>query len=174
LLKSRPNFENIPLDHVEGVVGYSQAGAVNTRFFWTPMIQKIRPDDEFLEFLDDHSFKAKKWSKAQSGLDIKYDAESNREIIEAFLWEGIKDTPFTMTKDFYCLPSKNCDLHGKVDYVLFNPSNEYNWPLVIVDVVKPMESMTGDVVFHFDSAVPFAIGKWFRTLGKFFLTNIEF
>jgi hypothetical protein len=168
LLRSRPNFSGFPLDDVEEMTGYSQAGAVNTRFFWTPMIQKIRPEDEFVEFLDDHSFKAKQWSKSQQPLNIKYDADSNREIIEAFLWEGIKDTPFTITKDFYCLPSKNCELHGKCDYVIFNPENDFNWPLVIVDVLREETSAIGDRILDVDSGTPFAIGKWFRTLGTNF------
>jgi len=85
----------------------------------------------------------------------------------------LNDTPFEIYKNFQCLPSKNCQLHGEIDFLLYNNSNKFGWPLVGVNVVKQNQTILGDIVLDVNSAEPFLIGKWLRTLGRVYLEKDE-
>lgn len=94
-LKTVPDWSVTSLDDVENATSYSQTTDVQNRVYWAPVTQKLSPSDEFLEYLDDYSYHQN-----------QYDYKKSFELVEAFLNEGLKDTPFDYVKNFTCLPCK--------------------------------------------------------------------
>ena len=162
-LKRIPNFEKQNLGDIEHATGYSLTWDAHPRKFWTPITQKISPDEEFLEYLDDLSFIT----------DEKWQEENTEELVEAFIQEAQKDTPYTYIKNFYCLPSKNCSQHGNVDFQIYNTSNNYNWPIVAVTIMKPVRASNNDFVLNTHATIPMTIGTWFKILGEVTSKNDE-
>lgn len=94
------------------------------KFFWTPTIQKVKPDLAFLEYLEGLKYqqKANIYERITPEEDI-------RQLVEAFIQEAFTKeelASFSLQKNMKFEPSKSSLMHGNVDYLIHNSAqNRY-------------------------------------------------
>jgi hypothetical protein len=161
-----PDFENLKTEEFREFHMMNTAFHLNNTLLWAPLIQKIDPSEELLEFLEDAKFEAlQKDYRVMSPDQIIADAKTSSKLLVRNLIEDVlPNTGFQMIENYYCKPSKRSKMHGSIDFLLVDRANEgtnYGFPMCAVQVMKPMkEFRTGEVTFN-ESAFPIgAIAHW--------------
>ena len=90
-----------------------------------------------------------------------------RKLTKAFVEEIVSQNPdFTYIEDFECVPSKKVDVHGTVDFLIFDKNDElnYNFPMLAVYVPQIIYDSVNDVMrFDMDMSPVAAISQWMVT-----------
>lgn len=136
-IKTIPSFEDISLSEMQGLTFARSTFHLDNPFKWTPLIQLVDPSEDFLEFMDElkeeeNCSKSSKDFKTDEKVTCEY-ALRSKDMVRALVEDTLQDIPgFDYMEDFYCQPSRNCKVHGKVPFMLYDKANEsqnYGFPM---------------------------------------------
>ena len=103
---------------------FSGQALVREKFYWTPAIQRVKPDLAFLEYLEELKYqqRANIFDKSTPEADV-------RQLVEAFIQEAFTKQELaglSLQKNVKFEPNSQSWMHGTVDYLIHNPSqNRY-------------------------------------------------
>jgi hypothetical protein len=119
-----PRFDELVDSDLMLHTKYSFNMQIYSQFRWTPLIQYKDFSPEFdLKMRDFASVPT--WSEDLTG-----------ELIDAQIYEALKNTGYEYYYDYECLPSKKTPFHGKVDFLIYNNNPDSKNHLPIVPVIK--------------------------------------
>ena len=161
-----PDFENLKTEEFREFHMMNTQFHLNNTLLWAPLVQKVDPSEELLEFLEDAKFDAlKKDYRVMNPDQIIEEAKvTSKLLVRNLIEDVVPNTGFQLLENYYCKPSKRSKMHGNIDFLLVDRKNEhqnYGFPMCAIQVMKPMkEFRTGEVTFN-ESAFPIgAIAHW--------------
>ncbi len=119
-------------------------------FYWTPAIQRVKPDLMFLEFLEEL-----KYQKRANILEKDTPTEDVRLLVDAFIQEAFTKQELaglSLKKNVVFEPNDKSLMHGTVDYLIHNP--EQNKYLAIFVGQKEPKCNDEGVFFHLGQYTP--------------------
>lgn len=161
-----PPFDNLNLADVAAHTNIHYNQTFMSQFLWTPLIQKIDPSEELLEYLEDIKYDTKKTVEKNLGSSelIKYFNKQTKDTVRAFIEDVIPGTGFDYYEDYHCSPSRKCRPHGNIDFMLYDKQNEhinYGFPLCIIQTHKAHFNREGSTVMYSTDESPVAgIAHW--------------
>ena len=119
------------------------------------------PSELFLEYLDDMSAISIRHNKGITSQ--KWTSEHNRELVEAFIQEALKGQDiYDYLVDFECKPTAVSPFHGKIDFLIYDKTNQehYGFPLIPVMIMPERVNLNGHLMWDSNCYQLGAVATW--------------